>query len=64
MPKRIVTIHEPVPGRFASHSKVHELISKLLNAARIEIATGYQDEMGFHMGVKPPENEIKWPPVW
>ena len=64
MPKRIVTINEPLPGRIAADSQLHEIIAKLRNAARIDIATAYQDETGFHMGVKPVENEIKWPPVW
>jgi hypothetical protein len=53
-----------LPGRIASDSKLYEIIAKLRNAARINIATGYQDEMGFHLGVKPAENEIQWPPVW
>jgi hypothetical protein len=64
MHKRVVTIHEPLPGRVASDSKLHEIIAKLRNVARIDIATGYQDETGFHLGVKLAENEIKWPPVW
>jgi hypothetical protein len=64
MPKRIDTIHEPLPGRIASDSKLHEIIAKLRNVVKIDIATGYQDETGFHMGVKPIENEIKRPSVW
>jgi hypothetical protein len=64
MHKRIVTIHEPLLGGVASDSKLHEIIAKLQNVARINIATGYQDEAGFHLGIKPAESEIKWPPVW
>jgi hypothetical protein len=64
MHRRIVTVHEPLPGRVASDSKLHEIIAKLRNVARIDIAIGYQDETGFHLGVKPAENEIKWPLVW
>jgi hypothetical protein len=43
---------------------LHEIVAKLRKAIRIEIPTGYQDETGFHMGVKPAEKEIKWPPIW
>jgi hypothetical protein len=64
MHKYAVTIHEPLPDAVASGSKLHEIIAKLRKVVRIEIATGYQDETGFHMGVKPAEKEIKWPPVW
>ena len=64
MHKRIVTIHEPLPDMLKSGSIFHEIITKLQNAMGIETAIGYQDESGFHMGVKPVENEIKWPSVW
>jgi phage protein D len=40
-----------------------EIVAKLRKAIRIEIPIGYQDETGFHMGVKPAEKEIKWPPI-
>ena len=43
---------------------LHEIAAKLRRAIRFEVPTGYQDETGFHMGVKPVEKEIKWPPVW
>jgi hypothetical protein len=39
-------------------------IARLKNAVRIEIPTGYQDETGFHTGVKTEEKEIKWPATW
>jgi len=47
-----------------SGSLFHEIVAKLRNAMGIETAIGYQDEWGFHMGVKPVENKIKWPSVW
>ena len=31
----------------------HGIVAKLRNAVRIEVPVGYQDETGFHMGVKP-----------
>jgi hypothetical protein len=42
----------------------HEIAEKLKRAIKSEIPIGYQDEVGFHLGVKPAEQEIKWPPVW
>jgi hypothetical protein len=43
--------------------QLHEIVAKLRNTIRLEIPTGYQDEIGFHMGVKPAEKEVKWPLV-
>jgi hypothetical protein len=40
------------------------IIAKLKNAVTFDIPTGYQDESGFHAGVKPAESEIKWPTTW
>jgi len=40
------------------------LITKLKNAVKLEVPTGYQDESGFHTGVKTEEKEIKWPTTW
>ena len=34
---------------------VNGIVAKLWKAIRIEIPIGYQDETGFHMGVKPAE---------
>lgn len=39
-------------------------IARLKNAVKIEIPVGYQDEAGFHNGVKADEKRIKWPTVW
>ena len=40
------------------------IIARLKNAVKFEIPTGYQDETGFHAGVKTAEKEIKWPTTW
>jgi hypothetical protein len=40
------------------------IITKLWNAVKLEIPVGYQDEAGFHSGVKPSKTESLWPPVW
>jgi hypothetical protein len=42
----------------------HGIVAKLRNAVRIDIPIGYQDETGFHMGVKPAKKGVQWPPVW
>jgi hypothetical protein len=40
------------------------VIAKLRNAISIEIPVGYQDETGFHTGVKSATKEDKWPNTW
>jgi hypothetical protein len=40
------------------------IIARLRNAVKFEIPMGYQDESGFHAGVKAAEKEIKWPSTW
>jgi hypothetical protein len=63
MHKHTITMHKPWPhtGSFGLH--LHEIVARLRRAIRIEIPTGYQDETGFHRGVKPAEKGIQWPPV-
>jgi hypothetical protein len=56
-------MHKPWPHTSSFGSHFHEIVGKLRNAIKIEIPTGYQDENGFHMGAKPADKEIKWPPV-
>jgi hypothetical protein len=52
----------PYMGSLALH--IHEITAKLRDIKKIEIPTGYQDETGFHLGVKPAEKKVKWPPEW
>jgi hypothetical protein len=40
------------------------LIARLKNAIKFNIPTGYQDETGFHLGVKAAEKDIQWPATW
>ena len=40
------------------------IIARLKNAVKLEIPMGYQDETGFHTGVKAAEKDIKWPATW
>ena len=51
MPHAILAKVNDSPAR----AGVSEILAKLRQAIRIEIPIGYQDETGFHMGVKPAE---------
>jgi hypothetical protein len=55
---------EPLPERSAVSPMFRLIVARMRKAVRIEIPIGYQDETGFHYGVKPAEKEVKWPPVW
>jgi hypothetical protein len=57
-------MHKPWSHSGSSGLHLHEIVAKLRKAIRFYIPTGYQDETGFHMGVKPAEKSVKWPPVW
>lgn len=54
-----MTIHKPWPHVGSMGGTFSNLITKLKNAVRNEIPIGYQDELGFHIGVEPPRKEIK-----
>jgi hypothetical protein len=57
-------MHKPMPDTASLGLMFHGIVAKLRNAIRIDIPVGYQDETGFHMGVKPAGKEVKWPSVW
>jgi hypothetical protein len=57
-------LHEPMQDTMAEEALFHRIYLKVRKAVRIEVRTGYQDETGFHIGVKPAGNGIQWPPVW
>ncbi len=59
-----LTVHESLSDTTAWGAIIHRVFEKLRQAAGIEVRTGYQDEKGFHHGIKPARNEIQWPPVW
>jgi hypothetical protein len=40
------------------------LMAKLRNAIKMHVPEGYQDENGFHFGVKRAEKETQWPVTW
>ena len=64
MHKNTATLHGSLPNMASFGSMFHGIVTKARDAVRIHIPIGYQDETGFHMGVKPAESEIKWPQVW
>ena len=65
MQKNAATMHEPLPDTVSYGSTpLRGIVAKVRNVVKIEIPIGYQDETGFHKGVKPAETEIKWPSVW
>ena len=64
MHKSAVTLQEPLANPAAFNSTLRGILARVRNAVSVEIPTGYQDENGFHSGVKPSEKEIQWPPVW
>jgi hypothetical protein len=56
--------HKPWSTTGSSGVSPSGLIAKLRNMVKIEIPVGYQDENGYHSGVKSAEKEVKWPSVW
>ena len=64
MHKHTIAMNKPWPNTASSGTHLHGIMAKLRNAVRIQIPTAYQDETGFHMGVKPAGKEVKWPSVW
>lgn len=40
------------------------VFAKLKNAVKTVVPVGYQDESGFHAGVKPDAENIQWPTAW
>jgi hypothetical protein len=62
--KQTMTINKPWFQTGMSGFSPAGIIARIKKAVRIEITVGYQDETGFHQGVKAAEEEIKWPTTW
>jgi hypothetical protein len=62
--KQTMTINKAWSQAGGSGFSPARLIARLKNAVRFEIPVGYQDETGFHTGVKADEKELKWPTAW
>ena len=43
--------------------KLAAFLARVRSTFHFEVATGYQDETGFHYGVQPRRAEITWPPA-
>jgi len=56
--------HKPWSSNGASAASSTGFFAKLRNMVKLEVPVGYQDENGFHLGVKSAEKEVKWPSVW
>jgi hypothetical protein len=62
--KDTMTMNKPMFQNGLSAFSPAGLIARLKNAVKFEIPVGYQDESGFHAGVKADEKEIQWPATW
>ncbi len=40
------------------------IVARLHDAIMSQIPIGFQDQNGFHFGVKPPQKTPDWPPFW
>ena len=61
MHKHTITLNKPWTHSVNTGLPFAGLIAKLKNAVKIQIPVGYQDETGFHYGVKPAKNNAQWP---
>lgn len=62
--KQTVLAHKPWSHSGSMGFSPAGLIAKLKNAVKLNVPVGYQDETGFHAGVKQADKEVKWPSVW
>ena len=62
--KHTMTINKTWVQNGVSGFSLAGLVTRLKNAINLQIPVGYQDETGFHTGVKANEKEIKWPTTW
>jgi hypothetical protein len=64
MTYKTMTLEKPWIQSSPSGFSPAAIIAWLKNAVKLEVPVGYQDETGFHTGVKMAEQEIKWPARW
>ena len=64
MHKQSITLSKPWTHSVNTGSVLAGMMAKLKNAVKIQIPNGYQDETGFHLGVKSAKSEPQWPSVW
>jgi hypothetical protein len=64
MHKQTIVLHKPSVNIGAAGLHLSGIFARLRNVVRFQIPTGYQDETGFHTGVKAAQKDIQWPQVW
>jgi hypothetical protein len=62
--KNTMTINKGWHHAGVFHFSPAALMARLKNAIKIEIPVGYQDETGFHTGVKADQKQTDWPTTW
>ena len=62
--KQTMTINKTWVHNGSAGFSLSGLVARLKNAINLQIPVGYQDETGFHTGVKAESKENKWPTTW
>jgi hypothetical protein len=62
--KDVVITNKPWPKTEIFGFSPAGIVARLTHIASKYAPVCYQDEKGFHGGVKPPEKGIKWPVFW
>jgi hypothetical protein len=62
--KQSISAHKPWSHSGSFGFSPAGLMARLKNAVRLNVPVGYQDESGFHTGVKSANKDAKWPSVW
>jgi hypothetical protein len=55
-------MHKTWSHTFALSLLLGSIVAKLRSAIANHVPVGYQDEAGFHFGVKPTQD--RWPAIW
>jgi hypothetical protein len=59
-----MTANKAWSGAGSSGFSPASFVTWLKKAVKLEIPVGYQDESGFHTGLKADEKVSKWPATW
>lgn len=62
--KQTMTVNKAWFHTGISGSSPAGFFARLKSLVKFDIPVGYQDETGFHTGVKSDEKEIQWPATW
>jgi hypothetical protein len=61
--KQAIVTHKPWSQTGNMSFSPTGIIAKLRNMVKLDVPVGYQDETGFHYGVKTADKEAQWPSV-